>query len=136
MIDLNLDPSKKDLKVFGTAFLVASILLGGILAWRIGLGTFSYALWIAGPIVAVVGFAFPKALKPLYIALTVLAWPIGMVIGTILLGLTYYLVVTAVGLVFRLLGKDPMHRRFDRKAESYWIRRRPITDVSRYFRQF
>ena len=93
-------------------------------------------LWAVGPVVALVGLAVPKALKPLFIALTVIAWPIGMVIGTVLLGLTYYVVVTAVGLGFKLLGKDPMHRRFDRDAATYWIRRPQRTDVSRYFRQF
>ena len=136
MIDINWKPSDKDLRVFGLAFLVASILLGAILAWRIGLGTASYVLWAVGPVIALVGLAVPRWLKPLYLALTLLAYPIGMVIGTLLLALTYYVVVTAVGLGFRLFGKDPMHRRFDRQASTYWIARRPRTDVSRYFRQF
>ncbi len=36
----------------------------------------------------------------------------------------------------RVVGYDPMDRRFDRDAETYWIAREPDDDVKRYFRQF
>jgi hypothetical protein len=39
---------------------------------------------------------------------------------TLLLLLAYYLVVTPVGLVGRLV-RDPMSRRWDKGAQSYWI---------------
>ena len=39
--------------------------------------------------------------------------------------LLFYGVVTPTGLIMRALGKDPLRLRFDRNAESYWIRRDP-----------
>ena len=38
----------------------------------------------------------------------------------ILLFLMYFLVVTPAGLVWRVV-RDPLHRRIDRRATSYWI---------------
>jgi hypothetical protein len=48
----------------------------------------------------------------------------------------YYLLLTPVGLVFRLIGRDPLRRRFDRNATTYWIARRPPETSDRYFHQF
>ena len=41
------------------------------------------------------------------------------------MGAIFYLAITPFGVVMRLIGKDPLRRGFDRKAESYWIDRTP-----------
>jgi hypothetical protein len=49
----------------------------------------------------------------------------------------FYLVLTPVGLLLRLLGKDPLHRKPDRSAASYWVKRAPEKiDPERYERLF
>ena len=53
-----------------------------------------------------------------------------------ILGLIYYLVLTPIGLLMRVFGKDPMRRRLDRTAESYWIERDEAAASERYFKQF
>lgn len=136
MIDLNLKPSERQLKQFGIAFLVAGLVVGGVLWWRIGPNLASKILVGAGPVAALVGLVVPKALKPVFVALTLLAFPIGLVIGNVAMALTYYLIVTPIGLVFRLVGRDPLHRKLDREAASYWIARPPQVPAERYFRQF
>ena len=92
---------------------------------------------VASPVVEP---ARPRArgplLRPIFVGLSLLAFPIGYVIGFIALALVYYLMVTPIGLVFRLLGRDPMHRTFDRSAASYWIRRPETPSAKRYFQQF
>jgi hypothetical protein len=45
-------------------------------------------------------------------------------------------VITPVGLIFRLLGKDPLTRRFDPRASTYWVKHEEPGNVERYFRQF
>ncbi len=41
------------------------------------------------------------------------------------MGLVFYGAVAPTALIMRALGKDPLRRRFDRDATSYWIERTP-----------
>ena len=43
----------------------------------------------------------------------------------LVMGLLFYATITPMALVMRLMGKDPLRRRFDPEAKSYWIERRP-----------
>jgi hypothetical protein len=137
MIDINWKPTRKDLRVFATACLVFAVGFG--IAFWVNSGvltTISKVLFIVGPALFVLGMAWPPSLKYVYIALSLIAFPIGLVLGNVLMALVYYLLVTPIGLVFRLLGKDPMHRKFDPKATTYWISRSKPPEPGRYFRQF
>ena len=46
------------------------------------------------------------------------------------------LLFTPIGLAMRLVGRDPLRRRFDRQASTYWIKRPEQDETGRYFRQF
>ena len=136
MIDLNLNPNRKELRQFSVALIVATAIVGGLLWWKIGPNPWSQGLWIGGPIAGLIGLAIPVAIKPLFIGLSVAAFPIGIVVGTLALAIVYYLMVTPIGLVFRLMGRDPLHRRFDPSAATYWITRQQRQGVKKYFQQF
>lgn len=136
MIDLNLTPNRKELRQFSIALIVATAAVGGLLWWKLGPNPWSKGLWVGGPIAGVLGLAVPIAIKPLFIALSVAAFPIGIVIGTLALAIVYYLMVTPIGLVFRLIGHDPLDRRFDPSASTYWITRKQRQGVAKYFQQF
>jgi hypothetical protein len=61
------------------------------------------------------------------------AFALAWVNTRLILGVFFYLVLTPSGLVMRLLGKDPLRRRIERSAKSYWIRKEPVLfDKSRY----
>ena len=51
-------------------------------------------------------------------------------------GVIYYIVLTPIGLFLRLTGYDPMQRRFDRAAKTYWTPREQEEKTKRYFQQF
>ena len=65
------------------------------------------------------------------------AFPIGFVLSYVIMAMLFYVVFAPVGLVLRLVGKDPLDRRFLPDAPTYWVdaraRRAPKRD---YFRQF
>jgi Saxitoxin biosynthesis operon protein SxtJ len=50
---------------------------------------------------------------------------LGNVVGPLAVGVFFYAVVTPLGVVMRLTGKDPLRLRLDASADSYWIARRP-----------
>ncbi len=78
----------------------------------------------------------PRANLPLYVGTTLFAFPIGFVLSYVILGTLFYLVITPVGLLVRLAGRDPMGRRFARDASSYWVDARSARSKESYFKQF
>jgi ABC-type uncharacterized transport system permease subunit len=62
--------------------------------------------------------------------------PLAWSISTLLLVLVYYLVLTPIGLLMRVVGRDPLQQKFDRGAASYWVKRSKTANSERYFRQF
>ncbi len=50
---------------------------------------------------------------------------LGNVVGPIALGVLFYGVVAPLGVVMRLTGKDPLRRKLDPDAASYWMPRKP-----------
>jgi hypothetical protein len=67
----------------------------------------------------------PNVLAPLNRMWTKLGLLMAMVVSPILLGLLFLVVVTPVGLLMRLSGKDPLRLRDRSGAGSYWIVRQP-----------
>lgn len=65
------------------------------------------------------------------------AHALGWVNTRILLFLFFYLVITPVAVVTRLIGKDLLAQRIDPDADSYWIVKEvPPFDPTSYRRQF
>jgi hypothetical protein len=136
MIDLNLNPSRKDLRIFSLACLAFLALVGWVVARKSGSTAAGAAVVSVGVVIVVLGFTLPRAVRPIFVALMVVNYPIGWVVTHVVIAVIFYLVVTPVGVIMRLSGRDPMERGFDRSAKSYWKPRRSEIDSSRYFRQF
>ena len=50
---------------------------------------------------------------------------LGKVVSPIALGILFYSVITPIGAVMRLTGKDPLRLKLDSGTDSYWISRKP-----------
>ena len=143
-IDWN--PDRRKLRSFALIWLVAFGAAGLVVAWRSGLlggaasptasWTRPLVLWTLALIVPAIGLPFPRAVEPIYVAWMGASFPIGWVVSHVLLGLTFFVLFTIVGGIFRVIGRDPLGLKFDRAATTYWVRRSPRTDPRRYFRQF
>ena len=83
-----------------------------------------------------IGIALPRVAEPAYLALTVSTFPIGWCVSIAVLALLYYVVLTPLGLAFRLAGRDPLDRRRRDGVSTYWKPRRPASDPRRYYQQF
>ena len=145
MLEINLRPERRVLRQFGFIALAAFGLLGGLILWQNGLfgldfgrttAPIAYLLWAIGVASALLSLAAPRANRPLYVGLIVITYPIGFVVSYVLLGVIFYLLFTPLGLVFRLMRRDPLQRRFEKEASTYWVPHRPSDSVERYFRQF
>jgi len=136
VIDLNLNPSKKELRTFGLCALAFLALVGWIVFRRSGSMPMGASIAGVGFVLAVLGVSVPRALRPVWVVLMVINYPLGWVITHVVMAIIFYLVVTPVGIIMRLTGRDPMERAFDRTAKTYWKPRRTDSDSARYFRQY
>jgi carbamoyltransferase len=137
LIEINRNPSPRDLRWFGLLFAAFCGVLG-VLAWR-GSGSpprAAVALWIAGVAIAVLYYALPHVRRPMYLAWVYASYPIGFTVSYAVLAFVYFAVFTPTGLVLRLAGRDPLARRLDPAAKSYWVPHRTGGASSRYFDQY
>jgi hypothetical protein len=136
MIVIDHHPSPRALRQFAALFLVFFGVAGYLILRRSGSTEAATVIWGVALLVGLLGFARPAAIRLVYVGMAYLAFPIGWIVSHIMLAIVLYLVLTPVGLVLRLTGKDPLVRGFDPEASSYWTpHRRPAT-IDRYFRQF
>ena len=131
----------RDLRKFsltvGTAFVVLWAVLAFVFPYLFEGGRNLPILWQIGAALAVVGTLLPALVKPLYYAWMTMALALGYVMTRVLLTIFFFLILTPVGLFFRLIGRDALHRKLDREAESYWIDKvNLIEDRSRYEKFF
>jgi saxitoxin biosynthesis operon SxtJ-like protein len=135
MIEINHNPSRRDLLIFAALLPVLFAVLGA-LRWHAGSLAVAKLLWIGGAALSVLVFALPGFRRALYIGWMYVAYPIAWTMSHLLLAVAYFLVATPLALLLRALGRDPMRRRFDADAPTYWTPREGKRDPSRYFRQF
>ena len=136
VLDVNWNPEKKDLRAFGGMWLVFFAAIAAYLHFRTGYAWLAPYVGGAAVVIGLLGLAIPKAVKPIYVAWMVAAFPIGWTISHLLLGAIFYLLITPIGLVMRVVGYDPMTRKFEPEATTYWTEHRTGDDPSSYFRQF
>jgi len=135
MMEINWNPSRKELRQFG--FLCLAF-FGGLAAynWYHGGVTLAVELLTAAALIGgVLGAVAPQLLKYVFVGWIVAVFPIGWTVSHLLLGFIYFFILTPIGLLLRLLGQDPMNRSFDPGAKTYWTTHEQAP-VARYFRQF
>jgi len=137
LIEVNWNPDDRELRRFGWIAALDSVAIALVLHWVSGLDLrWCTLIAAAGGAVAISPLISPRITKGIYRVLVAAALPIGLVMSLLLVGLVYYGLVTPIGLLFRLMGRDVLHRRFDPKARTYWLEHRPPAGPERYFQQF
>jgi len=75
----------------------------------------------------------PKWFRGYYRFSAKLGFVISRMAGYVVLALLFFLVVTPLGLVLRMLGKDPLRLRRPPGVESYWTQVRQESSLERLF---
>jgi len=126
--------SPKELREFGV--LVGTVLgvLGAFLWWR-GKPVFLPFL-AAGFLLVIAGVTVPKILKPLQKIWMGLALVLGSVMTRVILTAVFCLVLTPIGILIRLSGKDLLNLKREGGSASYWKRREKKDSRENYEKQF
>jgi hypothetical protein len=136
LLEIPRDPSPRTMRWFGLLLGGFLAVIGLLLDARFGLRTAPTVLYALALLVALAYYLVPSLRSGIYRAWILLVYPIGWTISHLLLASVYYLVLTPIGLLGRLLGRDPMQRRFDPGAATYWAPWRGSTETRRYFRPY
>ena len=134
LIRINRKPSGRQLAVFGIAWLVV-LGLAGWASWAKGRHGAADGLWAAAAGVPLAGLLLPAFLRWVYLALSYATYPVGYVVSYVVLAAAYFLALAPIGLTMRLFGHDPLFRKPDPKATSYWKARGPAKPAAEYFNQ-
>ena len=118
-----------ELRKFALVMTAVLGLIAALLIWR-QKPTAPYIGGLAG-LFLMMGLFLPRILAPVEGAWMRLAHILGTVMTFVILTLTFYLVVTPMGLLVRLLGEDLLKMKFDRAAPSYWAAVDPQGPCSR-----
>ncbi len=137
LIDINLNPDNKDLRIFALAGLAASIIIA-ILLYATQNLTIKQSLCIGavGLSLFVLSVVYIKAVKFIYIALILVTYPIGTIFSMVVLAIFYYLIITPVGLFFKIIGRDTLRHNYRLNVDSYWVSHKMPDNIKRYFQQF
>lgn len=136
VIDINLTPSKRELTWFGLIQVVFFTLVGALVLWRAQSLSAALTIWSLGAMLALVYFVVRPLRRPMYFGWMYAVYPLGWTLSHLLLGAIFFLVIVPIGQTMRLCGRDPMQRKFEPNAPSYWALRNADSTPARYFRQF
>jgi len=118
-------------KSFGILFFIVFLLIA---VWPIfELGTIRVWAIVISLIFLILGILNSKILTPLKTLWIKFGEFLGKIIAPIVMGLIYFIIITPIGILMRLLGKDLLNIKYN-KNKSYWIKRPKNVDTMR--RQF
>jgi hypothetical protein len=108
---VDVDPSDAKLRQFAAMLVVAP------LAWA----AIRWSIAVANPLVVVLlgvcialglfGLVAPRIVRWLFVGASYATFPLGLVLGFVVLGIIYFLVIGPVALVMRGSGRDPLRLR-------------------------
>lgn len=110
-------------RAFGWVFAIVFGILGG---WPLFDGAPPYLwAWALALVFSVVALLRPAWLAPLNRLWTRFGLFLHRIVNPVVLGVIFLVSILPIGLLFKLLGKDPMRLRRRPDAGSYWIERHP-----------
>ena len=122
---------KENNKSFGILFFIIFLLIA---LWPLINSQF-IRLWalVIASIFLVLGITNSKILTPVKKSWIKLGEILGKIIAPIVMGFIYFIIITPIGLLMRLVGKDFLNLKFN-KNDSYWIKRsKNINTMKRQF---
>jgi multisubunit Na+/H+ antiporter MnhG subunit len=90
-----------------------------------------------GLLLILLGIALPNLLRPINKVWMTLAIIFGWFMSRVILIILFYLIITPIGFLLKIFGKDPLKLKVDNSLSSYWEdREKRISEKIDYERQF
>jgi hypothetical protein len=132
--DIQFNPTEKTLRQFAGLCLVIFGLAAVVQLEFRHHPTAAMVYGVLALVLGPLGLVAPRALRPVWVAWMVVAFPVGWLVSTVFLAILFYGVFTPIGLVFRMSGRDALALKRGPR-QSYWTLRPEPRDARQYFRQ-
>ena len=111
LVEIEWHPTDRQLRVFGVSGLLASLAAALVLTLVWGVAVFWAILALtAGAAIFLCSLIAPALTRILFIGLTLVGMPVGFAVSFLVLAAFYFLLLTPVAFVFRLIGRDALCR--------------------------
>lgn len=126
-----LDLSKSNLRKFAFTMAVCLLMIGSVIFLKHK--GINKALFVATLFFLSAGIFIPGCLRVIYIPWMRLAEILGYVVSRLILSLIFLLILTPIGIILKIAGKDLLDRKFG-NSSTYWKKVDPkSTDYERQF---
>lgn len=137
LVKIHWHPTRRELKQFAAIWFPLFFAIVGWLVWRrLGAWNAAVAIWIVVAVLSPLMWFLPRLARAVFVGWMCVTFPIGYVVSHILLAVVYFGIVTPIGLIMRLAGRDALGLKIDPNATTYWVPHAMPKDSRRYFRQF
>jgi hypothetical protein len=133
VLDLKLNATPRELRIFGALLPVFLGVAGGVRVWRHGGGTAGWVLIAIAAAFALAFFAVPALRLPLYRGWMRLTYPIGWAISSLIVAFIYFVVLTPLGIAKRMAGKDRLR---PGPGQTGWREHDRPVDLDAYFNEY
>ena len=130
----NIKTSNQDIRSFGITIGIILFLISGLLFYY---NKESYQIFmIIASVLMLFGIILPVILKPLYLVWMIFAVILGWIMTRVILTFLFYIVITPIALITRILGEDFLSLKHI-SSSTYWNSRDSSNELNQdYEKQF
>ncbi len=112
---------RKGLRDFGlTTGAIVALIFGLFFPWLLELGLVWWP-WILLGVLSMMALSMPMTLRPVYRIWMRFGLMMSRITTPIIMGAVFYLIVTPIGLVMKVLSRDALHRKLLDQEPSYRV---------------
>ncbi len=113
--------NKKEWRKFGLGLAIMLVFIG---TGQLIFSKTSYIyLYSGAAIILLLSLISPALIKPFFIIFSYIGAGLGRFSTRLILIFTFYFLFTPLSFIFKILGKNFLNLRIDKKTSSYWLKR-------------
>ena len=132
-MSLRLKENPREWQKFTGSVAVVISVVAWLLNRKGGLPVPVWTVWLGAGAMVLASLVVPRGFRGFYRAGMSVGFFIGQAVGKVLLVMFFLALVTPLGWVLRLMGKDLLALKRPRNASTYWIKPRQTSDLDRQF---
>ena len=122
------DLEKSTERSFGLIMTCACLIFGLIIWWKNLGNNWMVSFWLAAVVFFLLAIFWNTPLKPLNTFWIKFGNLLHRLMSPIVIGIIFFIVITPIGLIMRLMRKDLLNLRLNQDASSYWVARNKEMD--------